>query len=70
MKYQYSISLVPGTEFHTEVDAYVNTVMNTLPATDKMLDKIRNEQNHDRSCVQPAKHCQDGWPDQTNSTII
>ena len=85
MKYQYSISHVPGkslvivdalshapssqttlddTEFRTEVDVYVNAVMNTFPATDSMLDKIRDERNHDRSCVQLAKYCQDGWPNQ------
>ena len=83
MKYQYSISHVPGkslviadalsrapsskttlddTNFRTEVNAYVNAVMNTLPATDKMLDRIRDEQNHDRNCVQLTKYCQDGWP--------
>ena len=48
--------------FSTQVNAYVNAVMNTLPATDKMLDRIRNEQNHDRNCVQVTKYCQDGWP--------
>ena len=77
MKYQYSISHVPGkadalsrapsskttlddANFSTEVNAYVNAVMNTLPATDK-IDRIRNEQNHDRNCVQVTKYCQDGW---------
>ena len=52
------------TEFSTVVDAYVNAVMNTLPATDTMLDRIKEEQNSDRSCVRLTKYCQDGWPNQ------
>jgi len=83
MKYQYSISHVPGksleiadalscapssnttlndSHFRKEVDTYVNAVMNTLPATDKMLDTIRDAQNWDRSCMQLAKFCLEGWP--------
>ena len=50
-----SQTTLDDTEFCTEVDAYVNAVMNTLPATNKILDKIRDEQNSDRSCVQLVK---------------
>ena len=46
--------------FSTEVDTYVNAVMNTLPETDKMLDRTRDKQNHDHNCVR--KYCQDCWP--------
>jgi len=48
--------------FRTEVDAYVIAIMNTLPATDMMLDKIREEQRCDHTCMLLTKHCQEGWP--------
>ena len=57
-----SKTTLDDTNWRTEVNAYVNAVMNTLPATDKMLDRIRDEQNHDRNCVQLTKYCQDCWP--------
>lgn len=57
-----SKTTLDDTNFTTEVNAYVNAVMNTLPATVKMLERIRDEQNHDHNCVQLAKYCQDGWP--------
>ena len=59
-----SQTTLDDTEFHTEVDAYVNAVMKTLPAIDNMLDKIRDERSRDRRYVQLAKYCQDGWPNQ------
>jgi len=48
--------------FRTEVDAYINVIINTLPATNMMLDKIREEQRRDRTCVLLKKYCQEGWP--------
>ena len=36
--------------------------MNTLPATGMMLDKIREEQRCDHTCMLLTTYCQEGWP--------
>ena len=57
-----SKTILEDTEFCTEVNAYVNQCSDEH--SDEMLDKIRDEQNHDCNCVQLAKYCQDGWLNQ------
>ena len=57
-----SIATLDDSHFRTEVDAYANAIMNTMLATDTMLDKIREEQSHDCICMQLTLFCQEGWP--------
>ena len=57
-------SNLDDSHFRTEVDAYVNAIMNALPATDMMLDKIRGEQRCDQTCMLLTKYCQERWPNQ------
>ena len=66
----HALSRAPSTNsnlddshFRTEVDANVNAIMNILPATGMMLDKIE-EQRREHTCMLLTKYCQEGWPNQ------
>ena len=41
---------------------YVNTVVQSLPATERQLERIRQHQDEDEVCQQVAAYCQSGWP--------
>ena len=41
---------------------YVNIVVQSLPATERQLKKIRQHQEEDEVCQQVAAYCQSGWP--------
>ena len=49
-------------EFQKEVDAFVNLIVNNLPATVMKLKEIENTQNQDAVCKQVKKYCQSAWP--------
>ena len=48
------------TQFNIEVDAYVNLVWESLPATEKQLTRIKEAQAEDAVCSQVLKYCNEG----------
>ena len=50
------------TQFNTDVEAYVNSVLDSFPATEKQLKRIQNAQKGDAVCTQLCKYCEEGWP--------
>ena len=46
--------------FEQEVDAYVNSVINNLPATDTHLKEIQSQQNEGPVCHKLKTYCQEG----------
>ena len=51
--------------FEREVDAYVNLILNNLPATDARLKEIQSQHNEDPVCQKLKTYCQEGWPDKS-----
>ena len=45
-----------------ETAAYVNLVVQSLPATEKQLERIRQHQEEYEVCRQVAAYCESGWP--------
>ena len=45
-----------------ETAAYVNFVVQNLPATEKQLERIRRHQEEDEECKLAAEYCQSRWP--------
>ena len=52
--------------FHEEVDAYVQTAILSLPATEERLQVIRSHQGRDGVCEQIVTYCQGGWPNKSD----
>ena len=52
------------TQFYQDTEMFVNTVMSSLPATEKRLAEIMQKQEEDEVCRQLKQFCQAGWPDQ------
>ena len=44
-----------------ETDAYIQLMIQTLPATENRLEEIKRRQE-DEVCKQIVKYCQKGWP--------
>lgn len=51
------------TKLETELNLYVNMVMDSLPATEKRLQEIKEHQDRDEILRQVKKYCLEGWPD-------
>ena len=49
-------------EFHTEVNAFVDIVLENLPATAGKLKEIESLQDEDPVCQQIKVFCEKGWP--------
>ena len=45
-----------------ETDAYIQVMIQTLPATENRLEEIKRRQEEDEVCKQIVKYCQKGWP--------
>ncbi len=45
-----------------EVEAYVNAIMESLPATGKQLRRIAQHQQNDEACKFLTEYCASGWP--------
>ena len=43
------------------MNAYVQTAIENLPATDKRLDEIRSHQGSNRICKQISTYLREGW---------
>ena len=50
-----------------ETQAFVNVVIQSLPATDQCLE-IKQHQRDDEVCQQIATFCESGWPDKHSAT--
>ena len=48
--------------FHQETNAFVQTVIQGLPASDGHLERIKQEQEQDDVCKQIKTYCRVGWP--------
>ena len=46
-----------------EARAFVNVVIQGLPASDEQLERIKGEQKQDDVCKQIKTYCKDGWPE-------
>ena len=55
-------------ELQTEVNAFVNIVIENLPATADKLQEIKSLQEDDPVCQQIKTFCQEGWPNLRNLT--
>ena len=53
-------------KFQQEVDAYVNLLINTLPATKGRLIEIQSQQDEDPVCQKLKQYCQEQWPDKSS----
>ena len=51
------------TRFNSEVDAFVDLMLQSLPATEKRLQQIQQAQKEDAVCCKLIKYCLEGWPD-------
>ena len=49
-------------EFRQEVNAYVNMVIKSLPATEQRLEMIKALQDEDETCKCIKQYCVNGWP--------
>lgn len=45
-----------------ETTAYVNTVVQSMTATERQLEQIRHHLEEDEECRQVFEYCQFGWP--------
>ena len=83
MRYQYTISHVPGKSLITadvlsrkpiprdetdrvlekETKAYVNMIIEHIPATEGRLEEIKAAQAEDEICKELIRYCELGWPD-------
>ena len=52
-----------------EANAFVNMVLQQLPATEQRLEQIRQHQRNDKTCQQIAEFCQSGWPDKKSLSV-
>ena len=47
------------------VEIFVRVVMQSLPATEKQLEEIRQAQEEDEICQQPKVFCEKGWSERS-----
>ncbi len=60
-----SSSTTADDKLDSEVQAFVNLVMESLPATEKRLQQIREAQQQDEVCQKVKQYCREGWPDRS-----
>ena len=58
----FSSVTVGDDQFQAEVGAYMNLLVQTLPATETRLQQIREAQLADHVCSQVMEYCRHGWP--------
>ena len=57
-----SSSTHTGDEFQAEVEMFANTVVQSVPATEKRLKEIQKAQEADEICQKLYQYCKSGWP--------
>ena len=55
-------SVSDDTSLQLQTAAYVKAVVQSLPASEKQLERIKQHQQEDEVCQQVVSHCQSGWP--------
>jgi len=50
----------------SEVEVYLNTVIDTLPASEKQIKNILRHQKADEICQQLVSYCTSTWPSKAN----
>jgi len=53
-------------ELQEEVETYVNHIVQHLPATEKKLEEIKQEQDKDPICKQVKEYCYTKWPSKSH----
>ena len=53
-------------EWNKEMNIYVETIFNTLPASDTKIQQIQISQDKDTTCLLLKKYCLEGWPSKRN----
>ena len=48
-------------QFHHEGNAFINTVIQGLPASDQQLERIKEQEEQDEVCQQIKVYCEKGW---------
>ena len=56
-------------ELRTKVDAYVNVIISSLPATDKKLEEIKYFQQNGPISTQLTQFCLNGWPSSSKLSV-
>ena len=49
-------------EFQAEVEMFANTIVQSVPATEKRLKEIQKAQEADEICQKLYQYCKSGWP--------
>ena len=52
-----------------DCDAYVNLILNSLPATDKRLKQLQQAQEEDETCKLLFQFCKEGWPSKLHGPV-
>ena len=52
-------------ESEKEVNAFVNAIIEHLPASEEKLQEILQKQEEDPTCHKIKEHCQNGWPEKS-----
>ena len=81
LRYHFTISHLPRKDlviadmpsdsdllFYRETSVFVDAVVQSLPATDAQLERIKREQEQDDVCKQFIVYCRDGWPEKHELT--
>ena len=53
-------------QFEAHTQAFVNTVLQAIPATEQRLAQIKEAQSQGRVCIQVKQYCQTQWPNRTS----
>ena len=82
MRFKFTISYVSGKNLimadsllrktsscSRKTAAYMSTVVQSLPATEKQMEGIRQHQEEDE-CRQAVEYCQSGWPSRQSLTGV
>jgi hypothetical protein len=55
----------PDTDSENETEAFVDVVMNNLPASQNRIELIKTESAKDEICRKLISYCRDGWPEKS-----
>ena len=62
----HSIISAENSILDSEMSKYINTVVQSLPASDTRLKEIRLHHQQNDACIKRISCCDDGWPDRTD----
>ena len=56
--------------FHQEGNAYIQLIMQNLPATEQRMEQIKELQQQDEACQLVTKYCYSSWPDKKTAPRV